>query len=439
LKFAITMKQLLKKIIVAILTFEARLVLKKYRPKIVAVTGSVGKTSTKDALYTALATGRHVRKSEKSFNSEIGVPLTILGCRNAWSNVFAWAKNILVGLELIILRRPYPEWLVLEIGVDRPGDIRRLVRWLSADVVVVTRLPDVPVHVEFFDSPEAVIEEKSALVDALGPDGLLILNADDEKVVQLAERFRGQSVTYGFGKGSHVRGMVSTTIYKKGTPQVPDGVAMRVRVGENTLRVRIHGALGRAHLYPALSALALAAFCDIPLLPVAEAFEHHRTPPGRMRIIEGVRITLLIDDTYNSSPVAATEAIATLAELKPPARRIAVLGDMLELGRFTADEHKKLGNMAAGVVDLLVTVGLRARLIAEGALNAGLEEGKILQFEEAVETGKYLQNIIKPGDIILIKGSQSVRMERTVEELMAHPEHKTELLVRQDPEWLARA
>ena len=165
------MRGVFKSIIVWILQAEAKAVLRKYTPKVVAITGSVGKTSTKDAVYAVLSKKYHVRKSEKSFNSEVGVPLTILGLGNAWGNPLHWLQNIIDGLSLIVTTRPYPEWLVLEVGADRPGDIRSLASWIKVDVAIITRLPEVPVHVEFFDSVEAVIEEKASLMDAVRPGG----------------------------------------------------------------------------------------------------------------------------------------------------------------------------------------------------------------------------------------------------------------------------
>lgn len=122
---------------------------RKYKPRIVAVTGSVGKTSTKDAIFAVLADNQHVRKSDKSFNSEIGLPLTILGCPNAWNNPLRWLQNIFDGFLLLVLPSRYPAWLVLEVGADRPGDISGVAKWLPVDVAVITRLPEVPVHVEF--------------------------------------------------------------------------------------------------------------------------------------------------------------------------------------------------------------------------------------------------------------------------------------------------
>ena len=141
------MKNILKKIIIYKITTLARLVLLKYKPKIVAVTGNVGKTSTKDAIYTVLSSEFFVRKSEKSFNSDIGVPLTILGCHNGWSNPILWIKIIIRGIELVVFKNKYPQWLVLEVGADRPGDIKNITEWIKPDVVVVTRFGEVPCKV----------------------------------------------------------------------------------------------------------------------------------------------------------------------------------------------------------------------------------------------------------------------------------------------------
>ena len=173
------MKTLFKNIVVSILTFEAKVLLRRKKPMIIAITGSVGKTSTKDAIYTAIKEHVHARKSQKSFNSDIGVALSVLGLDNAWNNPILWLKNILDGAFSAFFAREYPQVLVLEMGVDRPGDMEKLTQWVKPDVVVLTRLPEVPVHVEYFDSPQEVIAEKMQLVHALKEDGVFIYNADD--------------------------------------------------------------------------------------------------------------------------------------------------------------------------------------------------------------------------------------------------------------------
>ena len=154
------MKEYAKFVTVYILTKLSKLILKKYKPKIVVVTGSVGKTSTKDAIYTAISPFAHVRKSEKSYNSEIGIPLTILGAPNGWSNPSVWLANILGGISLVLFKHKYPEWLVLEVGVGKPGDMKKIASWLRSDVVVITHFGTVPVHIEFFASKSEIVKEK---------------------------------------------------------------------------------------------------------------------------------------------------------------------------------------------------------------------------------------------------------------------------------------
>lgn len=448
------MKAFFKQIIVWILTWEARLVLAKYRPKIIAITGSVGKTSTKDAVWSVLVPHFYARKSEKSFNSEIGVPLTILGLPNGWNNPFLWFRNIIRGFWLCLPSpstlnpKPFPSWLVLEIGADRPGDIKRLGSWISPDVVIVTRFAEVPVHVQFFKSKEELIAEKSFLVKSLKTGGLLILNNDDEDVRALRDTRRdSQVITWSIDRESDFQASnFDFTYADKNGVRAPSGITFKVNYKGNSVPVSVFGALGRQQVHPVLSALALGDFFGLNMVKMMDSVANHKTPPGRMRLIEGVKHTTVIDDTYNSSPVAVAEALRTLAELKtetpagstPRGRKIAVLGDMLELGKYSIDEHKKAGAEAKKSCDILVTVGVRARNIAEGALNNGMDEKNIFQFDTSDESAKPVENLLSEGDIVLVKGSQGVRMEKIVEEIMAHPENKASLLVRQEPEWQNR-
>ena len=432
------MKSLFKKIIVALLTLEARAVLRKYQPKVVAVTGSVGKTSTKDAIYRVLAARSHTRKSEKSFNSEIGVPLTILGVPNGWNNPLRWIQNLLDGLFLIIFKTRYPEWLVLEVGADRPGDISRLASWLTVDVAVITRLPEVPVHVEFFDSPKDVIEEKASLINALVPSGTLVLYAGDHELDKFKSRAgERRMITFGLGPEADVRADDVQLLYEEGKERWPLGMKAKLKAEGVSAPFEVVGSVGAHALLPALGAAAVGQALGKKVEEIVKALESYEPPPGRMRLLRGVKDTLIVDDTYNSSP-AATEAALDALNLvgsHMQTRKVAVLGDMLELGRHSAEEHKKAGAHAAKTCDLLVTVGFRARDIAEGALDAGMPDSAILQYEHTRKAARELKSILRQKDVLLIKGSQSMRMERIVEELMEEPERAGELLVRQDPEW----
>ena len=455
---------LFKKIIVIILTWEARLVLLRYKPKIVAVTGTVGKTSAKDALYSVLAGHFPTRKSHKSFNGEIGVPLTILGLPNGWNNPFIWLKNLLKGfflclpIPLTLNSKPFPSWLVLEIGADHPGDIERLGKWLAPDAVVVTRLSEVPVHVEFFKSPKEIIREKGFLVQSLKDSGILFLNSDDKDIIGMRDLKRNcRLITYGIEQMSDFQASnIEITYGKNSHREMPLGITFKVNRNGNSVPINLAGVLGRQHIYPALVAVAFGESLGFNLVSMAESLTTYATAPGRMRVIEGVKKSTVIDDTYNSSPVAVTEALRTLAEIKTPGnpsdqnvaqgaakiltgrRKIAVLGDMLELGQYSVKAHEKTGKETVGVANILVTVGLRARDIAMGALDNGMDEKNIFQFDDSTEAGKFIQEIVKEGDIVLVKGSQGMRMERIVEEIMAEPERANELLVRQDKEWLRR-
>jgi UDP-N-acetylmuramoyl-tripeptide--D-alanyl-D-alanine ligase len=154
-----------------------------------------------------------------------------------------------------------------------------------------------------------------------------------------------------------------------------------------------------------------------------------------MRIMPGLMESLIIDDTYNSSPTACERALATLKELKGVRRRIAVLGDMLELGQYSVAEHMRIGELAAKSSDILLTLGVRARGIAEGALTAGMDERHIYQYDDVMRAARELQAVLQPGDAVLVKASQGIRAERLVEEVMAEPEKAEDLLVRQSPVW----
>lgn len=432
------MKNVVKKIVVSILSFEASLVIRRYKPKIVAVTGSVGKTSTKDSIFDVLSPSRHVRKSEKSFNSEIGVPLTILGCNNGWNNPFVWIWNILRGFSLVIFRHKFPEWLVLEVGADRPGDIKSLSTWLKPDVAVVTRFGKTPVHVEYFKNREELIQEKSHLVRALKRDGAAILNYDDEDVRAFGDYTESEKVYYGFDGGVIKAGKYHVLTEKNGKGNFPTGIGFSVDYAGTPLAMELYGSLGKHHAYPILAALAVAYVQDLGPDEAQAALANHKPTLGRMHLIDGIKGSLIIDDTYNASPVATVEALHTLATLEKTKRKIAVLGDMMELGAHSAEAHKEIGNLAAKSCDILVAVGIRSRWTAEYAMCAGMSEKNVYQFDDSEETGAFIQNMIEEGDVVLVKGSQSMRMEKTVKEIMLNPDQAGDLLVRQEEEWEKR-
>lgn len=426
------MKEFFKKCVIAVLTLEAQILLKRKQPKIIAITGSVGKTSTKDAVFTVLKNHVHARKSDKSFNSDIGVALTVLGLPNAWNNPFSWIKNMFDGALHAFFPSNYPEVLVLEMGVDRPGDMKRLTSWISPDIVVVTRFSDVPVHVEYFASPEQIIEEKMTLVHALKPNGVFIYNNDDDRIQPYLGDVRQQAFGFSRYSQSHFTASGDIVVYDGASPI---GLQFYITHINESEKVQVKGSLGIQNAYSYAAAAAVGSLFDISLKDAAAELSEHVPPAGRMRIIPGIQGSVILDDTYNSSPIACEHAIESLYEIKNSGKKIAVLGDMLELGQYSVREHERMGEFLASKVDILITLGLRSRKIADGALAHGLSEKNIFQYEDVDRAARELKLIVGKGDAVLIKASQGIRAEKIVKALMANPEKAGELLVRNDATW----
>lgn len=430
------MKSFVRRVLILLLTWEARLVLLRHKPQVIAITGSVGKTTTKDAIYAVISAHRRAAKSQKSFNSDLGVPLAILGLDNPWSDPILWAIALVKGL-LVALRPGYPEWLVLEVGADRPGDIRAIARWLLPQHVVFTGVPAIPPHIEYFASAEHVFREKRSLIEYLRPGGKAFVNADDIRAEELKASFRSAFVSYGFSESADFRAGHDEIEFDD---KRPTGMRFRLEYAGASVPVALQGALGRPRIYAALAALAVADALGMDAVSAAHALSAWEPAPGRMRLIPGVEDSLIIDDTYNASPAAALAALDTLAAIRNRSRKIALLGDMLELGKESKEAHVAVGERAAKTVSMLITVGFRARAIGEAALDTGLTDDKIREYEqgEAMRAARELLPELRKNDIILIKGSQGMRMEFAVRELMAHPEDAKKLLVRQDEAWQTR-
>lgn len=436
------MKKFFKLIVVHILTWEAKRALKKWKPFIILVSGSVGKTTTKDAIFHVLKDSVDIRKSEKSYNSELGVPLTILGLENAWRSPMGWIRNIIDGYGVTKLST-YPKVLVLEVGSDHPGDIARLMNWLTPNIAVITRLPEVPVHVEYFDSPESLRREDSLVVSALTEGGVYIANADDvhaRALIKEADSKNIQSMSYGFGRTATVHATKPKVRYAMNEGEEgPVGMEFEVKWEGEKFPVYLTGVIGVQVCSAVLAALAVGVARGVTMLRMTEALYTFEAPRGRMRTIGGKLGSTIIDDTYNSSPVALEVALETLRELKGK-RKVAILGDMLELGTYANDEHWKAGRLAGAFLDELITVGPRGAWMAEAAKSAGLPHGRIHAVGNSIDAGKKMLDILQRGDIILAKGSQGsgenmIRIERAVKMIMAHEGDAINKLVRQEDEW----
>jgi UDP-N-acetylmuramoyl-tripeptide--D-alanyl-D-alanine ligase len=432
------MKKASVKFLEIILKRLAKSTLEKYKPQVVGITGSVGKSSTKEAVYAVLKNKKRVRANQGNLNNELGLPLTILGDydyykEDSGNKIGFWFKVIVSGVGGLITRKTdYPEVLILEYGANKPGDIEYLLKIAKPDIGIITAISDVPVHVEFYNSPEAVGREKSRLIAALGAKGTAILNYDDDVVLQMKEKTRGKIITFGFKEGADIRA-INFENQSEGTR--PIGLSFKMEHNGSAVPVRMANIFGRSHVYNSLAAAAVGIANNMNLVEIASALMLYRPLAGRMRLIKGEKESWIIDDTYNAAPTSTEEALEALQSL-PAKRKIAILGDMAQLGEYSVASHEAIGKKAASVADIIVTVGAKARFIAESGRKKGFIKDNIYSFDNSDDAKAIVEKIIEEGDLILIKGSQVTRMEKIVLEIMAEPKKAKDLLVRQYGRWL---
>jgi len=435
-----------KSILQKILASFARATIKKYKPTVIGVTGSVGKTSTRDAIFDVLKSAKRVRVSAHNFNNEIGLPLTILGLTYQGRSFAVWGFLLAKAwCDLKFSHTQYPEILILEYGIDRPGDMDHLLSIARPDIAVVTAIGEVPAHIEFFKDADALVAEKAKIVQALSIDGYAILNHDDYAVYDMKEKTKAHVMTFGFEENADVRvtNYDVRMVKDEELGDIPEGITMKMQYSGSVVPVRLHNTFGKPSCYSAAAAAAVGLVMNKNMVQISEALAGYTPPAGRLRLLKGIKKSFILDDTYNASPEAMRVALDTLEAL-PGKRKIAVLGDMLEIGTFTEAAHRSIGDRAVQVADMLITVGARAKFIADEAMTRGAErDGKVLShdkvmiFDDPMEAGKALDPLIEEDDLILVKGSQGMRMEKVVYEIMGQPQFAKELLVRQESYWKA--
>jgi UDP-N-acetylmuramoyl-tripeptide--D-alanyl-D-alanine ligase len=347
----------------------------------VGITGNVGKTTAKEATAAAIGARLRVLKSAASFNNEIGVPLTFLGIEASH------------------------EAAVIEMGFYVPGEIADLCALARPRVGAITRIPDVPVHYARTPSVEAITAGKAELIESLPPDGVALLNADEPRVAALATRTRARVVLFGESERAALR---ATEVHADGL----DGLRFVALYEGKRAEVRVP-LPGRHVVVAALVALGSATALGVPLEEAAVALATLERPRHRMEVRRGEHITL-IDDSYNASPAAVLAALAVLRPIK--ARRIAVIGDMLELGALSADAHEDVGREAAKSADVLIGVGPLAETAVAAARRAGLLDTHTVA--DGAEALILLKRIQRPGDVILVKGSHSLALDRVADALV---------------------
>jgi UDP-N-acetylmuramoyl-tripeptide--D-alanyl-D-alanine ligase len=361
----------------------------QFAPTVLAITGSNGKTTTKEMvaaiLQEALVGGKRRRgkilKTEGNFNNLVGLPLTLLRLRKQ------------------------DKMAVVELGTNQPGEIQRLTEIADPDIAIITSVA--AAHLEGLNSLAGVAREKGALYRAMRPNGTIVVNLDDPWVRKIAARFPGRKITYG------KRGWVRAQAWRM---RGMDGMQLKLKAGQHSCDVRLNY-LGQHNIANALGAAALTLGVGAKLAAVRRGLAKAQPFSMRMQSEEwrGVRI---INDAYNANPASMKAALQTLAELPCRGRRIAVLGDMFELGKQTAREHRRLGKDAArSAIDFLYLLGDRAALVRHGALAAGMSPERIIIGKDHTELAERLRAQVKKGDCLLFKGSRGMNMEKVLDGL----------------------
>lgn len=424
----------MKKVLKLLLARSAKKIIAVYQPEIISITGSVGKTTTKEAIRTVLENCFYVRASYKNYNNEIGVPLTIIGIEspgrslNGWRTVLKTAKQITINRVL-----DYPKMLILEMGVDRPGDMDYLMKIVKPTRAVITRLGSA--HAEFFTSVDHLHQEKLRLASALPSDGILIYNFEDEKLRGAVDRYPVKTISYGFAPEADVRAEHIQIVF--GNDHETAGVTFKLVYNGSAVPVHIPGVIGKPTILAALAGAAVGFTYDMNALEIAHALKGFHIPAGRLRVLNGLYSSIIIDDTYNSSPEAVIESLRVINDIGEQGnKRWAVLGDMRELGTESRLAHEAIGKLCAEQsLDTLITVGQEAEYISRSAIIHGMAETAVHHFSNALTAADYIKKNLSENDVILIKGSQAVRLEKIVKQLLQDQSKAGELLVRQGKEW----
>jgi len=360
---------------------------RRFHPLVVGVTGSIAKTSTKEAIAAVLGSRFRTLRSEGNQNNEIGLPLTLLRLG------------------------PEHEAAVLEMGMYVGGEIADLARMAKPSIGVVTAVQ--PVHLARIGSLRAIEAAKGELLEALPPDGRAILNADDPIVRRMGRRSAARSMTYGFAGDADVGAEAVESAGLAGMRFV-----LRTNVGRHAVSIPT---LGRLSVHNALAGAAVGRVAGLSLEAIAAGLGSGWSAPHRVQLVRAGAVTL-VDDTYNASPRSVVAALDLLTGL--PGRHGAVLGEMLELGDASSEGHRVVGEAAARTTDWLVVVGQAAAGIAEGALAAGMEPARVALVADVDAALEHLPPRLRDGDVVLLKASRGIGLERVVEGLVPRAERR---------------
>ena len=399
-----------------ILKYLTKLIMWRYKPLIIGVTGSVGKTSTKEAIYTVLKKKFRVERNVFNLNTEIGMPLTIIRGKDAKRNIFLWFYNFFHTLWLFVFKtNKYPQVLVLEMSEDAPGMIKYLVDLARPKIGVITTIGNPPVHLEYYKNINQLIEEISYLPQNLTLNDSIILNADNALVVGFKDKTVAEVFSYGFSEYSDVKVTDYKLINVDNLKNI--GMSFRLEASGSFVPVRIEGVFGKAQVYALAAAAAVGLSLDMNLVEISEAMLDYKIVEGRTKFISGIKNAWVLDDSYNACPDSVRVALDVLREI-PVNRKIVVLGDMKELGINSKQAHIEIGRNIADVAKVFIAVG-EEMVFAKEIIDDEYSGIETFWFEDSKQAKKFVKEMMKKGDLALVKGSHSMEMEKITEYIKA--------------------
>lgn len=395
----------------------ATAIIRKYSPDIIAITGSVGKTTTKEACFTVLSQKYRVRRSLKNYNTEIGIPLAVIGASQPPNrSIIRWLFVGLKAVGLILIRSGrYPRILILELAADHPGDISYFMEFIKPKVSIITTLS--PVHLANFSKFSQIVAEKRQIIEQLEPDGYAVLNYDDEEVKQAGEKTVAKIISYGLETSQvNIQAQENRVIVKAGEL----GLFFKLMHQGTVTPVFVKGLVADQQVYSLLAAAACGIIYHLTSLEIAHGLESFTPLSGRFELRQTPAGYWVIDDTYNAAPASVCAALSALANLPLAERKIAVLGDMLELGGESLSAHQSVGQCAVeSGIDAVLFLGEQMKAALAMVQKSGARPQIIKHFNDQPALIKYLKKIIRPQDAVLVKGSHAMAMDQIVTDLMS--------------------
>ncbi len=406
---------MMQNIIKRLLRILAKSVLNKRKPKVVAITGSVGKTTTKEAIVKVLENNFKIRSSQKNYNNEIGVPLAILGYQINYSKNkgFQFSGIIYYWLKARFFDKDYPEILVLELGADKPGDIKYFCDFIPITVGVLTEIG--VSHLENFKTRQNLATEKGFLLRNVSKNGMAVYNYDNKLVREVGEKISVSKISYGLDTKAEMRATdIINKIEVNETIQKINGVNFKLNYLGKVLPVRLEKSIGKGSVYSILAALSVGVYFDLNLIEMIENLKSFVSCSGRMRVLRGINGSVIIDDSYNSAPASLDLALNLVDEIKAR-RKIIILGDMLELGEEEIRSHQKIGRKVREIhPNYFIAIGKRMELAVDNYLKENYNKENLMVFDNSEEAKELLRDLVGLGDLVLVKGSRGMKMEKIV-------------------------